>query len=563
MHPELLFSVIKSQAGTLSKAVLELVMNSIDAGATKVEVSLDRKALKVSDDGKGFASRREIDEFFETFGTPHKEGDSIYGRFRMGRGQCFAFAVNQWRSGEFQMDVDIQGRGLDYTLQTGLAAVKGCHVDGRLYEPLDPSELINTERTLKEQCRYTPAPVYLNGKLLTEKADGQKWTLVDEDAYIRANDSRQLSVYNLGVLVAHFSSAEFGVGGVVVSKKQLEVNFARNDILRNKCAVWRRIRPILSKMSGDMDGKEPTQKRTEEWRAFQAKSLIAMTEANYHQAREAESLPLFTDIAGKHLSLSQISRNAHDRAIVVAPAKTLLADKLHQAKMACVLTPETFSERFGMDFDELLDRLAKIESNDGRRVQKPFEYTVMAIRRALADFDEVAKAIQSDHHVMDAKHIPKDAAAAVKAIGEAQWHLIRALNGDHRLGQAKPRKIRVMESETADAYTDGREYVFVNVKMLRGADGPNNGASWAARMAALLIHEYCHDFDSGVGHLHDTGFFEAYHEATSAKAFGDLVGRLMMAWAQTSKSDLGKVSVRLLHQIDKQARMDDRMELAA
>ena len=45
MHPDLLFSVIKAQAGTLSKAVLELTMNSdlktVQATSTQLFRALD------------------------------------------------------------------------------------------------------------------------------------------------------------------------------------------------------------------------------------------------------------------------------------------------------------------------------------------------------------------------------------------------------------------------------------------------------------------------------------------------------------------------------------------
>ncbi len=83
MDPALLWSVIKSQAGTLAKALLELVMNSIDAGASQVSITLTGTRLKVEDDGRGFQSRTEVTSWFETFGTPHKEGDARWGKFRM------------------------------------------------------------------------------------------------------------------------------------------------------------------------------------------------------------------------------------------------------------------------------------------------------------------------------------------------------------------------------------------------------------------------------------------------------------------------------------------------
>lgn len=52
----ILYSVIAKQAGTVQKAFLELVMNSIDAGASKVDIEFDGKRFSVLDDGKGFES---------------------------------------------------------------------------------------------------------------------------------------------------------------------------------------------------------------------------------------------------------------------------------------------------------------------------------------------------------------------------------------------------------------------------------------------------------------------------------------------------------------------------
>lgn len=48
MAPELLLDVIKRQAGTPAKAVLELVMNAVDAGATRCEVTLTTAVLEKS-----------------------------------------------------------------------------------------------------------------------------------------------------------------------------------------------------------------------------------------------------------------------------------------------------------------------------------------------------------------------------------------------------------------------------------------------------------------------------------------------------------------------------------
>ena len=561
MHPELLFSVIRSQAGTLSKALLELAMNGIDAGGTKVDIRIDRTSFSVTDDGKGFRDKTEITEFFETFGTPHKEGDATYGKFRMGRGQSFAFARNVWRSGGFRMDVDIQRKGLDYGLETGLPTHKGCRIEGKLYERLDPSELIQTERTISEMCRYTPVPVTVNGKTITVDPKGQKWTTENDDAYIKATDGRQLSVYNLGVLVAHFSASEFGVGGVVVSKRQLDLNFARNDILRNKCQTWKRLRPILAKLSGEINGKEPAQRRTEEWRAFQARRVMSAAEVDHKEQREIEDLPIFTDITGKHLSMAQLSRLARKMAVTVADGRSLVADRLHQSKIACVLAKDCLTDRFGADIREVLERVGSIRSTNPRwGNDSPMRHIAEAIGKAITPYQELAKTMNSEHHPMDAQEVPKDAKAALMALDDAM-DSIRTTFRSTGINPS-PRMIKAMKSETADAYTDGRANVFINMRLLRGRDGPNQGIAWAARMASLLVHEHCHDFDSGTGHTHDAEFHELFHAAASSDGFGWLVARIAQAWARRSKDELGKVGLRVMAQIDGDTRSQDRLEAA-
>lgn len=102
IHSSIIKTLIHEQSGSLPKAVAELVMNSIDAGATRIDLTVDATgAFEFVDDGKGFQSRDEIEQFFETFGTPHVNGDALYGRFRCGRGQIMSYASTVWRSGQF------------------------------------------------------------------------------------------------------------------------------------------------------------------------------------------------------------------------------------------------------------------------------------------------------------------------------------------------------------------------------------------------------------------------------------------------------------------------------
>ncbi|GGR13354.1 hypothetical protein GCM10008957_27890 [Deinococcus ruber] len=121
VSPAIIRNLIERQAGTLEKALMENVMNAIDAGATRVHVTLDRHGYTVDDDGRGFESNDQIEQYFETFGFEH-EGDALqagrtYGTFGIGRGQQWHWASTVYRSRHFSMAVDIRARGLDYLLE--------------------------------------------------------------------------------------------------------------------------------------------------------------------------------------------------------------------------------------------------------------------------------------------------------------------------------------------------------------------------------------------------------------------------------------------------------------
>ena len=241
-HKNLLVLVMEAQAGTLAKALMEAVMNSVDAAATHVTVMLTEKTFAVRDNGRGIQTLEQLESWFDTFGTPHDPDEQVLGKYRQGRGQLFSFARNTWRTATFKMVVDIRnGAQLGYDLTEGLSAVKGTRIDGELYESLSSASLDEVGKELAELVRFAPIPVTLNGKLISRKVDELKWDIETDDAYIKTTREGDLKVYNRGFLVKGYSNYSFGTGGIVVSKRLLELNTARNDILTHKCSVWRRV----------------------------------------------------------------------------------------------------------------------------------------------------------------------------------------------------------------------------------------------------------------------------------------------------------------------------------
>lgn len=249
MHPKLLMDVIKRQAGTLAKAIMEGVMNAVDAKATECRVSITHETVTLDDDGHGITEREHIEKFFETFGQPHEEEEGkTYGTFRMGRGQMFSFGVNKWTTGPFIMHVNVKDLGLEYDLHVSKSVGDerdGCAIEIQLYEQLKPSEVRETVQQVTDWCQYAPIQLYINNKLVSKPPEAQKWDHVLDEAYIKLRDMGNLVIYNLGVHTLEFPNNRFGTGGIVVSRQQLKVNFARNDI-QSDCPVWRKVKPKVS-----------------------------------------------------------------------------------------------------------------------------------------------------------------------------------------------------------------------------------------------------------------------------------------------------------------------------
>ncbi|WP_181013392.1 ATP-binding protein, partial [Pseudomonas avellanae] len=275
LDPEIIQHIIHSQAGSIGKAIIELVMNSVDADATALRLTMTKEGFHCADDGRGFASRNDVLRYFGRFGTPHQEGDATYGRFRLGRGQIMAHAKTRWASNDWQMTVDTRSMGYNYELDDLEHGAPGCSIEGTWYEPLNDLELMSAVQEIRDLVRYTRISVELNGRLITRDPATEKWDFEDEYAYYRAKEEGAVSIYNQGVLVRHDSSHLWGAGGLIVTKQAIALNVSRSEILRKTCPVWKAIAkvfgPLADKVSGELGGRRKTEAR----RARSALSLLS------------------------------------------------------------------------------------------------------------------------------------------------------------------------------------------------------------------------------------------------------------------------------------------------
>ena len=540
MHPQLLWDVITKQAGTLQKAVIEGVQNSVDAGGTRCDVTLTRDSFAIADDGKGFVSMREIEDFFETFGYPHKKGDATYGRFRMGRGQMFAFGANTWRSNAFRMDVDLQPQeetvadeGLGYHLSTLPEPVKGCSIEARLYRRLLPSEVDVIEREIAKYAAWAPIPVTVNGKLVSKDPAKAKWDAVTEDAYIRYRENGPLSVYNLGVFVQDVGSHTYGTGGLVVSRKRLDVNFARNAIV-DTCEVWRGIRAQVRKDAGQSIKRKPRINESERV------SLLMGFLSGETGTADMRDKPVFELANGNRISLDTLGdRLGHLRRVGVTPVKDRIGSRALESKLALVFSRGTLDIAECETALELLGKVHRALARPGtpRDIwpgtydpSRKEEITPAQMREVIPDdMTEIPKsklspaeraALEMITSGMDKVGEVFTAVAYQKRHPGSDWNneniaklgitgsILERLS-ERVKANAGRRDIRVGVSSVAQAWTDGSDTIWFERDMLRLVSQQQKGM---VRLAMVGVHEWLHDAPDTGTHLHDAEFYELFHD---------------------------------------------------
>ena len=179
------------------------------------------------------------------------------------------------------------------------------------------------------------------------------WTLEDDLAYYRiVQGAHAIEVYSEDVFVRHFGTWQLGVGGVVVSKKPLELNFARNAE-ESTCPVWTGIRRVIEALVI----RELTAARhlTDSQRKYLGIRFRRLAEC----ARNPNVLKwvkLLTDPWGQHLPLSAL---ADYRRFVYIPEPGTLGCAAHGIGGTFVVT-DALLDRFGVSsLDEWLTLLSE------------------------------------------------------------------------------------------------------------------------------------------------------------------------------------------------------------
>ena len=517
-HEKLLIDVIKRQAGSLKKAILEGTMNSVEAGATEIDInfmaerSKDKNNpspafLSIYDDGIGIRTKEELASHFETFGQPHESSENvIWKQFRMGRGQMFVFGKNTWRTATFKMEVDVDAMELDYHLQDGLEHVDGCNIDIELYKnPLDNytvSSVKSLKEEVKEQVRYVKIPVKFNDEVVSVDPATLNWDYEDEHAYYKFSDTSQLKIYNLGVYVMSRTIKDVGVGGIVVSKTMLKVNFARNDV-DSTCPIYQGINKIVL----ENKIKKATKKYVAQSAFERYNTLCGLRDAE-QSAYKYESKRILRLTNDKWISWKMFVKDC--RSWCFAPKGDMVADKSMQSNKALCFDKDMIEE-MGYDgpLNEFFDWLWADAMDDmyypEHRIQE-----LGVLKQQFVMFD-------GNEHVSDScrcvtlkdkfsetyHYIPYD------KLKKTEKRIVDALDG---LACWDNRKICIGVSDVASAWTDGFSYIALDRTWL--ADHSINNVGSVLDLFTTLCHEMAHCYDTAGTHNHGPEFYEKYYEVT-------------------------------------------------
>jgi len=499
MHDALLVSVIRDQAGDLWKGVLEGVQNSIDAEASRIDITVDETRVVISDDGRGFRSMREVEDWFETFGTPHEDGDAVFGRFRMGRGQLFNFGVTTYRTGEFQFVVDIEAGGLSYELTTGLENHPGCEVTIDLYTPQLSNQIFHLVAEIKRAVKYVDTEIFLNGDLITSSPASLKWNHEDDDAYYKMDGTQTVCLYHLGVFICDIPAHSLGSGGVIVAKTTLMVNMARNTVHQN-CPVWTRIKRTFKARASTRITRSTSM--TDAERMFVINRLITGEVA----LRDVANLRIFRLATGSWISFSSLFRSVAVMPVSFAEIGNRTADRSLQAKTALVLSSsmlEAFNCETPAQWHDLMNTIVE---------NTPYAYREITV----TPFSTIKEKYHEGAEIIPDKELTDIESIWIRALTRADrlcagWQPPDGYAHSRPSGGYIPlRTFRVGVSDVADGWTDGETYIAINREFLRKLK--DRSFSDCVKLAQLVVHEYCHHNDSSSGHVHDIEFYRDYHD---------------------------------------------------
>jgi hypothetical protein len=522
-HQNLIYDVMTRQAGTVGKAILEAVMNAIDAKAPQIDITLSRNHFQIVDNGVGIQTEEEIDANFATLGQPHQKGENgelntTFGEFRMGRGQIFAQGKTTWKTHHFVLEVDIKNKGLDFSQTLVPNPITGCDITTELYQEMTTSGYIDTIAELRSACAHAPGKIVLNGDVINTPPSETSWTKETDDAYFKLTKGGSYSgvkVYQRGIFVEEIPTYRIGVSGKVVSKARFKLNFARNQIMRD-CPVWKRINSILESHAEIETKRETTLSKD------QCLAQIRKIASEPNSAWQHTNDKIFEDIQGKRWNLKQIrtgkgfQKTPDLKTIYTFSPTNSQGDKIMQRRLAIVFP---------------LSLLEHIQDLGIKITKEKFFETLFGNYETpkYADPEELSKELDTTYTLLEPKTLSEIETCLLNSISKAGAIIAWDAARHERTHRVHPRTLRI-GTGPADGWTNGSTYIAINRDFLKN----NNKGTMreCVNIATLLLHEYCHDSEDQTGHGHPVEFYQNY-ERLSRHILGRVAQEIFDSYAKT------------------------------
>lgn len=524
---DLIVSVIKDQASDLEHGWREGLSNSIDSpGSNNAYLFFNEERSIISDDGEGVDIEEEKDRKYLTdMGETSKETDSSesIGQFGIGKGQYIAkgrvtiisrgkalhYNIKEWgienavvqtsidEAVEFTSEIDSSwgdhvGEGLEEHEKNGGLTVVISHYDDET--PNYSWKWSDYEDNIKKRFLFTSlvtgVDVFVNGECISDEVidysilpsvSSIRFEELDDGCKVlmgvgHKSDGR-ISIYSNGVFVKEMERK--GFEGFIVTDKNFDLNFARNEI-KSGCKRWRNVAEIVDEVCIDICSKISGSNMNESARGFLVKKMT-------------EDDSIFDEFKTK-----DVLKTANEDFVSVCNINS--KDKIGLSNMGDKAA-DRLSEAYG---DIILAKGDEAVSGIIDNIQfNQFDVKKRAHNLGLFDKSEV---------------IPVE---ELRPLQKTKLGVARYMANKLGIG----REIYYGKSSLSQAWTDGSSHIVIT----DSAAPSQKWIQWVPELYEILIHEWCHETSTKEDHpSHGRRFEQRYRKRTekNKNTLSEIIGNI-------------------------------------
>ena len=514
ISPNYVSQLITNQAASLDRALLELVANAIDAGASHIAVEFDRDGhISVTDDGRGF-SEQQVREHFGTFGFDHAtvreraEGRTL-GTFGIGRGQIMGLAAAKWHSGTLVVETDLRRHGLRYLVRAhGGDSVAGCRVEATLYERLLERARRACVSRLAFALKWAKAEITIDARRVSQDPATKRWTTVTDALRWLHQPGTWAGVhaYHGGVLAQSLAHSDVGVSGTLVAREGhcFEVSTTRSEILRERCPLWTKAR-VLLKASAQQE--RATRALSDEDRAAVWHALLE----GHEEPDDYLSQRLLKTVHPRYATPYDLARRRGGRIALALKHWVPGAEQVQREEVATVLGPDMAA---WLRADDAAQAAAQLNAIFGESLGHN-RFSAVDLHSEIARLEHRVKLLATK----ELTRTERAALAALRTVSrmtrDEMWRADLRASGQSYLAGCHPsrpqvRRVRIGIASGTAAWTDGASYVAIERRRLRRCLAL--GLSGWCSLAILMRHEYAHIVPTEDTAEHDLEFYRRFHD---------------------------------------------------